>query len=119
MSDFEKEGWIPYENSGKRGILRLASFVLPSLVTIMSLLICWRQHFTEHSIEATGFSVALCVYLAIFLNRRSRGLCAAFFYASTGPDRDETSQDQTDIAALWGAAIVVGGNAYMLFKCWC
>jgi hypothetical protein len=118
MSDFEKEGWIPYENSGKRGILRLASFALPSLMTISMLLICWRQHFVKQSIEAAVFSIALCVYFAIFLNRRSRGLSAAFFYTSTGPDRDEDSQDQTDVGGLWGAAIIIVGMVYTVIKCW-
>lgn len=118
MSDSEKEGWIPYENSGKRGILRLASFLLPAFVIIISLLICWRRHFVRQSIEAAVFSIALCVYFAIFLNRRSRGLSAAFFYASTGPDRDEDSQDQTDVGGLWGAAIIVGGMVYMVIKYW-
>ena len=118
MSDFEKEGWIPYENSGKRGILRLASFALPSLMTISMLLVCWRQHFVKQSIEAAIFSIALCVYFAIFLNRRSRGLSAAFFYASTGPDRDEDSQDKTDVGGLWGAAIIIGGMVYTVIKYW-
>jgi hypothetical protein len=70
------------------------------------------------SIEAGIFSIALCVYFAIFLSRRSRGLSAAFFYASTGPDRDEDSQDRTDFVALWGAAISIGGMAYTVIKYW-
>jgi hypothetical protein len=65
MSDFEKEGRAPYENSGKRGILRLASFALPSVVTILSLLICWRRHFDKNSIEGAGVGIAGSVYCAI------------------------------------------------------
>lgn len=118
MSDFEKEGWIPYENSGKRGILRLASFVLPSVVTISSLLICWRRHFDKNSIAAAGVGIALSVYAAIALNRRSRGLSARLFYAYTGPDRDSSDQDRSDIGGLVGAAILIGMMVYMLFKYW-
>jgi len=118
MNDSEKEGWIPYENSGKRGILRLASVVLPALVTVMSLLICWRQHFVKHSIEGACFGIAASVYFAIFLYRRSRGLSARIFYASTGPDCDSSHQDQSDIGGLWGAAILTGMTVYMLFAYW-
>jgi hypothetical protein len=118
MSDSEKEGWIPYDNSRKRGILRLASFVLPALVTIMSLLICWRRHFDKHSIEGAGVGIAGSVYFAIFLYRRSRGLSARIFYAYTGPDRDSSHQDQSDIGGLWGAAILIGMMVYMLFEYW-
>jgi hypothetical protein len=118
MRDFEKEGWIPYENSGKRGILRLASFVLPSVVTILSLIICWRRHFIEQSVLAAGAGISLSVYAAIALNRRSRGLSARFFYAYTGPDRDSSHQDQSDIGGLVGTVILIGVMVYMLIKYW-
>jgi hypothetical protein len=50
--------------------------------------------------------ISTAILLAVFLNRRSRGLPARFFYASTGPDRD--TQDETDIGALWAAVIYLG-----------
>jgi hypothetical protein len=118
MSDFEKEGWIPYENSEKRGILRLTSFVLPSVVTILLILVCWRRHFDKNSIEGAGVGIALSLYAAIALNRRSRGLSARIFYAYTGPDCDSSRQDRSDIGGLWGAAIFIGMTLYMLFKYW-
>jgi hypothetical protein len=45
-------------------------------------------------------------------------LAAAFFYASSGPDRSDESQDQSDVGALWDAAIYLGFTAYTLFKLW-
>jgi len=101
-----------------KGLLRFASFALPSVVTILLLLVCWRQHFNRPSVEGAGLMMAFCVYLAMFLNRRSRGLPAAFFYASNGPDRDESTQENLDIIALGGAAIIAGMVVYMLFKLW-
>jgi|SRR5450631_157047 hypothetical protein len=101
-----------------KAILRFASFALPSLVTSLALLLCWRLHFVERSIRWAGVGIALSVYLAIFLNRRSRGLSARLFNLSTGLDSDESSKDQTDIGALWAASIYVGGIAFMLIKYW-
>jgi hypothetical protein len=118
MSDSEKEGWIPYDNSGKRGILRFASYVLPALVTIISLLICWRRHFDRNSIAGAGVGIAGSFYCAVALYRRSRGLSARIFSAYTGPDRDSSHQDQSDIGALWGAAIFIGFMVFMLIKYW-
>ena len=106
------------EQSRIKAILRFVSFALPLFVTILVSLFCWRRHFNEKSIESAGLAIGLCIYLAIFCFRRSRGLAAAFFYASNGPDRDESSQKQLDIVALWAAAIIVGTVAYMLFKHW-
>ena len=62
--------------------------------------------------------IALCVYLAVFLNRRSRGLAASFFYASNGPDREETQQEDLDVVALFGTAMIVGTMVYELLKHW-
>jgi len=118
MGDSRELGSDSDARSKMKAILRLTSFALPSLVTIIALLVCWRRHFVKQSIESAGLAIALCVYLAIFLIRRSRGLSARFFYASTGPDSDESSQDQTDIGALWAAAIIVGVSAYTLFEYW-
>jgi hypothetical protein len=81
MSDYEKEGWIPYENAGKRGILRLASFVLPALVTVISLLICWRRHFVWHSVLAAGVGVAAAFMRQFF----SIGEAVAFRRAFSMP----------------------------------
>jgi hypothetical protein len=99
-------------------LLRYVSFALPSLVTIMALLLGWRQHFVAQSIPGVAGGIAGSIYLGIFFNRRSRGLSARIFYASTGPDEDQSSQDQTDIGALIGAAVFVGIAAYLLIKFW-
>jgi hypothetical protein len=101
-----------------KGLLRFASFALPSAAAILVLLICWRQHFNKRSVEGAGLMMALCVYMARFMNRRSRGLPAAFFYASNGPDREESTQEDMDVIALLGAAVIAGMMAYMLFKYW-
>ena len=106
------------QQSRIKATLRFASFALPSLVTILMLSFCWRRHFNKQSLESTGFVIAWCVYMAVFLNRRSRGLAAAFFYASNGPDRDETTQENIDVIALCGAVIIAGTVAYVLFKYW-
>jgi hypothetical protein len=99
-----------------RAYLRIASFALPSMVTGLALLLCWRWQFIARSIKCAVFEIAFAAYLAIFLNRRSRGLPASFFYASTGPGRD--SQDPTDITALWGAAFLVGAAGFFVVKYW-
>jgi hypothetical protein len=99
-----------------RAMLRIASFALPSTVTGLALLLCWRRQFIARSIEWAVFEIAFAAYLGIFLNRRSRGLPASFFYASTGPGRD--SQDPTDVTALWGAAFFVGATGFFLVKYW-
>jgi hypothetical protein len=118
MGDSGELGSDSDGQSRLKAILRFASFALPSVVTILMLLVCWRQHFDKRSIESSGFAIVLCVYLAIVFYRRSRGLSAAFFYATTGPDREQSSQDQADIGMLWGAVIIVGIIAYMLFESW-
>ncbi len=99
-------------------MLRIASFAFPSLVTGLALLLCWRRHFVLQKVLWATFEIALSVYVAIFLNRRGRSLSARFFVASTGPDRDRSSQEVMDIAALWTAAIYIGGLAYMVIKYW-
>ncbi len=109
-------GWR--DESKIKEILRVASFALPALVTVLLLLLCWRTHFVRQSIVAACFGFALCLYLARFLHRRSLGLAAAFFYASSGPERSDESQDQSDVGALWAAAIFLGGTAYTLFTFW-
>jgi hypothetical protein len=116
MGDSELSG--SDEQSRIKAILRFASFALPSLVTILMLFFCWRRHFNKQSLESAGLVIAWCVYMAVFLNRRSRGLAAAFFYASNGPDRDETTQVDMDVIALCGAVIIAGTVVYMLIKHW-
>jgi hypothetical protein len=106
------------EQSRIKTILRIASFALPSFVTIFGLLDCWRRHFNMQSIESAGLLIALSLYLAVFLHRRSRGLAASYFYASNGPDRDETSRENLDVIAVLGAAVLAGTVAYGLFKHW-
>ena len=45
MSEYEKVGLVPYENSGKRPMLRLAAFAVLLLSTSVALLLCWKEHF--------------------------------------------------------------------------
>ena len=118
MADSENAGSNSREASRLRAALRIASFVVTPLVTILALLLCWRQHFVENSIVGSGLALAISVYFAIFLNRRSRGLSARFGVASTGPDREQSSQDQTDIGALWAVALYVVGFAYVVIERW-
>lgn len=106
------------EKSRMKTVLRLASYTLPSLVTVFALLLCWRRHFVQDSILGTGLWIAGSVYFAIFLNRRSRGLSARIFETMAGPDRDFTHNDQADIGALTGAAIFIGFLAYILIMHW-
>jgi hypothetical protein len=101
-----------------KAALRFASFALPSLATIVALLLCWRRHFDGQIIPGAGFEIAVSIFLAIFLIRRSRGQSARLFETSTGPDQDQSSQDQVDIGALTGAAIYVGFLAYILIEQW-
>jgi hypothetical protein len=104
------------EQSRLKAILRFASFAFPSLVTILMLFFCWRRHFNKESLEGAGLMIAWCGYMAVYLNRRSRGLAAAFFLASNGPDRDETTQENGDVIMLCVAVIIVGTIAYSLLK---
>ena len=105
-------------DSGMKLTLRVASFILPSIVTIVELLHCWRLRFIKQCILGAGFAIAMSVYVAIFLYRRSYGYSARIFYVTTGPNRDTGHQDQTDTGVLFGAAIYVGIMAYMLIKDW-
>jgi hypothetical protein len=98
-----------------KAMLRLASFAFPPIVTILALLLCWRAHFSKNSLLASAFILAFGIYLAIYYHRRSRGLSASLGSNNPGPDRDWGYNDQSDIAALWGAAIFVGFIAYKLF----
>jgi hypothetical protein len=101
-----------------KAILRLASFAFPSIVTILALLLCWRSHFSKNSLLASAFMLAFSIYFAIYCHRRSRGLSANLGYNNPGPDRDWGYNDRSDIGALWGAAIVIGGMIYMVIKHW-
>jgi hypothetical protein len=101
-----------------RALLRLASFAFPSIVTILALLLCWRAHFSKNSLLASGIILALGIYLAIYYYRRSRGLSANFGNVNPGPDHDWSYNDQSDIAALWGAALFIGVIVYMVIKDW-
>jgi hypothetical protein len=67
---------------------------------------------------ALAFFLALGIYFAIYCHRRSRGLSANFGYNNPGPDCDWSYNDQSDIGALWGAAIMIGGMVYMVIKYW-
>ncbi len=99
-------------------VMRFASFVLPSLVAIISLLQCWRLNFVERGFVLTGFEMAFIVYLAIYLNRRSHDQSARFFYVSNGPDRDVGWQQSVDISALWVGVLFFGATVFLLIRDW-
>ena len=101
-----------------KAMLRLASFAFPSIVTILALLLCWRAHFSKNSLLASAFILAIGIYFAIYYYRRSRGLSANLGNVNPGPDCDWSYNDQSDIGALWAAAIIVGGIVYMVIKDW-
>jgi hypothetical protein len=92
--------------------------VLPSTATVVAALLCWRSDFVSQSIIGAAVEVAISLYLAIFLNRRSRGLPARIAYAYTGPDRDPGDQDQSDFGGLTAAALCIGGMVWLLVKYW-
>ena len=118
MGDSENLESDSREDSRLKAVLRIVSFALPSLATSLALLLCWRRHFVAQIILGAGVEIAGSVYVAIFLNRRSRGLSARIFYAYTGPECDSGDQDQTDIGGLTGAVIYVAFLAYILIKHW-
>jgi hypothetical protein len=99
-------------------VLRFVSFALPSLVTIIALLQCWRLNFVERGFVLAAWEIAFSVYLAIFLNKRSHGRLARFFYVSNGPDRDMGWQRSVDVAALWVGALFFGVTVFLLVKDW-
>ena len=101
-----------------KAMLRLASVAFPSIVTILALILCWRAHFSRNSLGASVLAIAFSAYLAIYFYRRSRGLSANAGYSNPGPDRDWSYNDQSDIGAVWSAAIFIGVLAYMVFKQW-
>jgi hypothetical protein len=101
-----------------KALLRLASTAFPAIVAILSLLLCWRAHFSRNSLGASVLAIAFSAYLAIYFYRRSRGLSANAGYGNPGPDRDWSYNDQSDIGALWAAAIFIAVLAYMAFKQW-
>lgn len=101
-----------------KAILRIASFAFPSIVTILALLLCWRAHFSKNSLLGSGIMLAPGIYFAIYCHRRSRGLSANLGNNNPGPDRDWGYNDQSDLGALWGAAIIIGGMMYMVFERW-
>jgi hypothetical protein len=105
------------ELSHLRAIMRFASFALPSLVTSIALLLCWR-HFTARGAVWASLEIATAFWLARFLHRRSRGLPARFGFNNPGPDRDDGYNDQSDIGSLWAAAIYLGGTIFILIKGW-
>ena len=106
------------QDSSVKAILRPASIAFPSIVAILLLLLCWRAHFSRNSLGASVLAIAFSAYLAIYFYRRSRGLSASAGYNNPGPDHDWSYNDQSDIGALWGAAICIGVLAYMVFKHW-
>jgi hypothetical protein len=116
--DSEELGPDSHEQSTMKAIFRLVSFALPSLVTIIALLLGWRQHFDGRSIPGVAAEITGSIYLAIVFHRRSRGLSARIVNAATGPEQDQSSQDQTDIGVLIGTAIYVGIIVYALIRYW-
>ena len=101
-----------------KAVLRLASIAFPSIVTILSLLLCWRAHFSKNSLGASALAIAIGIYFAIYYYRRSRGLSANLGNNNPGPERDWSYNDQSDIGALWAAAPIIGVLAYTVFKHW-
>jgi hypothetical protein len=101
-----------------KAVLRLASIAFPSIVTILSLLLCWRAHFSKNSLGASVLAIAIGIYFTIYYGRRSRGLSANLGNNNPGPDRDWSYNDQSDIGALWAAAPIIGVLAYTVFKHW-
>ena len=101
-----------------KAMLRLASFAFPSIVTSLAAFLCWRAHFSKNSLLAAAFIFAFGIYFAIYCYRRSRGLSAHLGNNNPGPNRDWRYNDQSDIGALWGAAIFIGGMVYMVIKYW-
>jgi hypothetical protein len=118
MSDYEKVGLIPYENSGKRPLLRLAALAVLLLSTGAALFLCWKEHFGREALLRGGFIIAISLYLANFFYRRSRGLSARLFENYTGPDDDPSRQDQADMGALVGLVIAIGYVAYKIIGHW-
>jgi hypothetical protein len=106
------------ELSRFRARLRFASIAVPSAVTVLELISCWRRHFDKTSIEAAAFMVFIAVWYAVFLNRRSRGLSARLGLVSVSAGSDEDLYGGVDVLALWGSAAFVGLAAYGLFKSW-
>ena len=117
-TESDDSDWLPPETARVRAILRFASWAFPILTTTILLLICWRQHFSKQSNLATLFAMAAIAHLSIAICRRSRGLSARIFTAYTGPDRDWSHQDRSDIGLLWGIAVFSGGMVYILVKQW-
>jgi hypothetical protein len=112
MGDIDKVGFIPYENSGKRPILRFAALAVLLLSIGVALFLCWKEHFSRDALLRGGFIIAISLFLANFFYRRSRGLSARLFETSTGPDDDSSRQDQVDMGALAGLVIAVGIVVY-------
>jgi|SRR5580692_10279197 hypothetical protein len=118
MSLDDKVGLVPYENSGKRPILRVAAFAVLLLSTSAAVLLCWNGHFGRDALLGGGFIMAISLYFANFFYRRSRGLSARLFENSAGPEDDASWQDQVDMGALAGLVIAIGVVAYKIFKHW-
>ena len=109
--DLDQDPWV-------KAMLRLVTFAFPSIVTILALLLSWRSHFSKNSFLASALFFAFSIYFAIYCRRRSRGLSASLGNINPGPDRDWTYNDQSDIGALWSAAIIIGGMVYLVIKYW-
>jgi hypothetical protein len=118
MSDYKKVGLVPYENSGKRPMLRLAALAVLLLSTSVALLLCWKEHFGREALLRGGFIIAISLYLANFFYRRSRGLSARLFESRAGPEDDPSWQDQVDMGALVGLVIAIGFVGYKIIKHW-
>ena len=108
---------ISSEQLRLRVALRISSFAFTSIVAILALLFAWRRNDAQ-GFEMGAFSVSISLYMAIYLNRRSRGLHARVFLISTGPHHDENQQGLTDYCVLWGSVVWVACVAYMFWKYW-
>ena len=97
--------------------LYLGSLAFPLLVLIVAGLHLWKSGFTARVAVLAAWEVSISLYLALFMNRRSRNREAWFFYVSNGPGRDESEQ-------LWidGTAVAVSAaiflTAFVLFLEW-
>jgi hypothetical protein len=116
MDDSKKSE--PDELSRFRARLRFASFAVPSAVTVLELISCWRRHFDKTGIEGAALVVFIAVWYAAFLSRRSRGLSARLGLVSVRAGSDEDLYGGVDVLALWGSVAFVGFTAYWLFDSW-
>ena len=51
-----------------KAMLRLAAIAFPLIVAILSLLLCWRAHFSRNSLGGLVFVIAFSAYLGIYFS---------------------------------------------------